>query len=157
MPKRITGFSNPPMNSEKPNVTKVHLTLPTETYNLIQIEAARKTVEYCSKEIFIPVTANDLIRDIIRKDVHKDEDDADWAMKEPMNLANFCNFIDLAIRKHGSLVVYVKMPDLNAFEEIRNPLENLEVKKAYYQTAYNYDMQLKSFPAIQIVGARIIL
>lgn len=157
MPKKINGVCNPPMSNEKPNVTKVHLTLPTETYNLIQIEAARRTVEYCSKEIFIPFTANDLIRDMIRKEVYRPEDDTEWVMTEPMTNNNFCNFIDMAIRKKAvALVAYVKMPDLNSFEEIRNPSDNFEAKKAYYQKAYDENMCLKSFPAIQIVGARLI-
>lgn len=52
---------------------------------------------------------------------------------------------------YNAICVYIQMPDLPATEKIINPKENFAGKKAYYEKAYNDNLELKSFPDIKIV------
>lgn len=48
--------------------------------------------------------------------------------------------------------VRVSVPNCFSDEVIINPNINFNSKLAYYQTAYNEDLTLKSFPQIKITG-----
>lgn len=54
-------------------------------------------------------------------------------------------------RNETAIVVAVQMPNLKSVEMIINPRENFEVKRAYYDKAYDENMCLKSFSEIKIV------
>ena len=66
-------------------------------------------------------------------------------------------FFDDCIKETGEdafylITVLVKMPDLPELERITNPRDNWETKKAYYDRAYNDDLELKANPVIKIVA-----
>lgn len=48
--------------------------------------------------------------------------------------------------------VSVTVPDCTAPESISNPLENFLGKAAYYEKAYDDELQLKACPTIRIVA-----
>lgn len=54
-------------------------------------------------------------------------------------------------KNETAIVVAVQMPDLNSVEMIVNPRENFEVKRAYYDKAYDDNMCLRAFNQIKIV------
>lgn len=54
-----------------------------------------------------------------------------------------------------SITVFIKMPNLTALEEITNPRENWEIKKAYYINAYDSLLCLINNPSIQIVDWKL--
>lgn len=61
--------------------------------------------------------------------------------------------INYAIASHRGLVISIQSPDLPAFEIIKNPPENVSLKAAYYDQAYDENLRLRSNPAIKIVQA----
>lgn len=62
----------------------------------------------------------------------------------------------LAERDGHGFEIKVKAPDMPKAEGIRNPKENIPYKRAYYEKAYDDNLQLIANPEISITSFRAI-
>lgn len=69
-----------------------------------------------------------------------------------MKKKQFLEYIDWLIGEGFNLFVSIRQPELKTAEIIFNPHENLKAKRDYYEKAYNDELELISFPEIEIVG-----
>lgn len=83
--------------------------------------------------------------DIFHKTYEPVEDDAPISLKQAF-LSGFDN------KAYREVEVEVTVPDCPRTERIINRYENFKGKKAYYDKAYNDNLELKSFPTIKIIN-----
>jgi hypothetical protein len=83
--------------------------------------------------------------DIFHKTYEPVEDDGPITPKQSF-LSGFDN------KAYREVEVEVTVPDCPRTERIINTAENFAGKQAYYEKAYNDNLELKSFPAIKIVN-----
>lgn len=62
---------------------------------------------------------------------------------------------NIAIANKRGVVVLVKLPGLEAPEEIRNPYSNVRAKLDYYIKTYGSDLKMKANEAIKIVDCYV--
>lgn len=67
-----------------------------------------------------------------------------------MTKDEFLLYVGTAADKGWGIRVHINMPDLPKHEIICNPPENVHAKQAYYDEAYDDQMQLKAFKQIRI-------
>lgn len=59
---------------------------------------------------------------------------------------------DIALAHKKGIVVLVKLPGMEAPEEIYNPPSNVRAKRDYYTRTYGSDLSMANNEAIKIVG-----
>lgn len=59
---------------------------------------------------------------------------------------------ELALANKRGIVVFVKIPGIEAPEEIYNPPSNVRAKRDYYTKTYRSDLSMANNRAIKIVG-----
>lgn len=66
-------------------------------------------------------------------------------------------FEEAKLQEANYISVFIDMPDLSEYEEIRNPFCNFDKKLEYYLKAYNDNLELITFPKIKIVSVTFTL
>lgn len=74
---------------------------------------------------------------------------------EVKNKKDFITDLKRAEELKMGIAVFVEMPDLEVPEMIANPYQNLKAKIAYYEKAYDENMQLKANKEIKITRLMI--
>lgn len=59
---------------------------------------------------------------------------------------------EIALAHKKGITVLVKLPGMEAPEEIYNPPSNVRAKRNYYTKTYGSDLKMKNNQAIKIVG-----
>lgn len=59
---------------------------------------------------------------------------------------------EIALSHKKGITVLIKLPGMEAPEEIYNPPSNVRAKLSYYTKSYRSDLRMKTNEAIRIVG-----